>query len=274
MNEETATLQSGEAGEDENQSLLSVEQTENAPKQNVEPNHLESDSDDIPLAVEADADKTPRPENIPSNFWDEKKGQVDVDGLAKSYVELRAKMDSGKHKAPKDGKYDLSSFENLDNDDEMVGDFIEIAKDEGLSQSVVERLTKFYLESQGQLEADYKFRRDEEMGKLGRNAEKVIEATNNWLKRFGSSGVLTNDELSAIGNASNSATFVSAINKIRRSYNEPGIPSVASTEIETTSISDIESMMGDPRYGVDMGYTNKVERMVYEMNGEAFPTKN
>ena len=36
-------------------------------------------------------------------------------------------------------------------------------------------------------------------------------------------------------------------------------------------MSDIEDMMRDERYGSDPAFTQKVERMVYEMNGEQYP---
>ena len=90
--------------------------------------------------------------------------------------------------------------------------------------------------------------------------------------RFHSSKVLNDSELEAIANASSNAAFISAMNKIRKSYNEPDIPSAAAqSEVEPTSMSDIEDMMRDERYGSDPAFTQKVERMVYEMNGEQYP---
>ena len=35
-------------------------------------------------------------------------------------------------------------------------------------------------------------------------------------------------------------------------------------------MNDIQSLMRDPKYGVDAAYTESVERKVYEMNGEPY----
>jgi hypothetical protein len=147
-------------------------------------------------------------------------------------------------------------------------DFLEIAKDENLSQGLVERLTSFYMEATGAVETEVKFRRDEEMSKLGRNADKVVQSMDNWLSKMNTAGVLNNVELEAVANASTNAAFISALNKIRRSYNEPDIPSVSDTSPDAVSMDDITQMITDPKYGVDMAFTRQVERKVYEMHGE------
>ena len=71
-----------------------------------------------------------------------------------------------------------------------------------------------------------------------------------------------------MANASTNAAFISALNKIRRSYNEPDIPSVSDTSPDAVSMDDITQMITDPKYGVDMAFTRQVERKVYEMHGE------
>ena len=253
------------AGSNENPGLLSVKPIENeAVENNDEISHLVQETDEL-VAAEPTA-PAERPENIPEQFW--KDGAVDSDGMAKAYSDLRAKMDSGKHKPPKDGKYDLSSFESLNEGDETMEDFLEIAKDENLSQGLVERLTSFYMEATGAVETEVKFRRDEEMSKLGRNADKVVQSMDNWLSKMNTAGVLNNVELEAVANASTNAAFISALNKIRRSYNEPDIPSVSDTSPDAVSMDDITQMITDPKYGVDMAFTRQVERKVYEMHGE------
>lgn len=50
------------------------------------------------LASQQAASQPQRPEHIPEQFWDAEKGVARVEDLAKSYAELRSKMDSGKAK--------------------------------------------------------------------------------------------------------------------------------------------------------------------------------
>nr|AKH47283.1 hypothetical protein [uncultured marine virus] len=267
MTDETLTVEGDnqEAATDDNQSLLNVKSIEPETEEYEAPPHVEGDE---PEAVAEPAEK---PEYIDDQFWNAEKGELDAEKLATSYKELRAKMSAGKHKAPADGKYSVDELGDIDADDPMLADFLDIAKDEGFSQDQFERLTKFYLESQGALNEEIKYRRDEEMGKLGRNAEKIIGSMDAWLTKFGTSGTLSNDELEAIANASNNATFINAMNKIRRSYGESDIPPAsASMDVGATTMDEIQELMADPRYGQDMAYTSRVEKKVYALHGESF----
>jgi hypothetical protein len=253
------------AGADDNQSLLSakpVETNEAAPADEVP--HLVRESDS--LVEEQSEQPAERPANIPEQFW--KDGSVDTDAMAKAYSDLRSKMDSGKHKAPKDGKYSLDAVEGVDAEDPTLGEFLEIARDEGLSQGAFERLTNFYMQQMGALDEEITYRRDQEMAKLGRNADKVIASMDNWLTKMNTAGVLSAAEMESIANASTNATFISALNKIRRSYNEPDIPRSDVVEPDAITMDDIQVMMADPKYGVDPAFTRQVERKVYEMHGE------
>ncbi len=147
----------------------------------------------------------------------------------------------------------------------MLGEFLDIAGDEGLSQEQVAKILRVYVDTHAQAQTDMQ----EERAKLGRNADRIIESMDGWLTNFGKSGVLSDNELDAIANAATNANFINAMNKIRKSYQEPDIPSVeASMEAQPTTMDEIQSLMSDPRYGVDMHYTNQVEQKVYQMHGE------
>ena len=120
-------------------------------------------------------------------------------------------------------------------------------------------------------EEQVEYERTQEVEKLGRNAERIINSTNDWLGRLSSSGVLAEPELQAIVGAAQNATIVKALDKIRKSYNEPTIPAVAvTTDSPAITMDDIQSMMADPRYGQDMAFTKNVERQVYALHGESF----
>jgi hypothetical protein len=138
-----------------------------------------------------------------------------------------------------------------------------------LSQDQFDQLVELYANHVGALEEKVTINREQEMKKLGRNADKVIQSTEQWLTKMHNAGTLNNDELEAIGRASNNAAFISALSKIRASYMETDIPGIEMQESQKMSMTDVQSMMADPKYGKDPAFTKKVEDMVYSMFGEA-----
>ncbi len=254
------------------ETLLDVTPPEEPSPEVETPTHLAKDPEDENVRTpEPTKTAVERPSHIPATFWNEETGETDIDGLAKAYDEIRNLVAKGKHKVPDDGRYDLSDISGIDHEDETLTSFLEIAKDESLSQAAVERITKFYLETNQAADEEMQLSKQAEIEKLGRNAERIIASTGSWLNRLSESGVLSAPELEALVGASRHAVFVSALDKIRKSYNEPGIPTVnQSIEPSSITLDDIQSMMADPRYGVDMGYTKGVERKVHEMHGEEY----
>jgi hypothetical protein len=257
---------------DDSGSLLNVKPAEKstAKMDDLSAPHLEVDPNDKAQEVDsAEELDFVRPEFFPENFWDEESGP-DVEGLAKAYSELRAKMSAGKHKAPKDGKYEITSLKDrgVADDDPMLKDFVGLAKEQGLSQEQFDQMIDLYTGHMGAMEDQIKTSRDAEMKKLGRNADKIVQSTEQWLTKMQTSGTLNQDEIEAIGRASNNASFISALHKIRGSYMETDIPGLEMQENQKVSLNDVQSMMADPKYGKDPAYTKKVEDMVYSMYGE------
>lgn len=257
---------------DDSGSLLNVKPAEKstAKMDDLSAPHLEVDPNDKPQEVDSDEELDfVRPEFFPENFWDEESGP-DVEGLAKAYSELRAKMSAGKHKAPKDGKYEITNLKDrgVTDDDPMLKDFVGLAKEQGLSQEQFDQMIDLYTGHMGAMQDQAKTSRDSEMKKLGRNGEKIVQSTEQWLTKMQSSGTLNQDEIEAIGRASNNASFISALHKIRGSYMETDIPGLEMQENQKVSLNDVQSMMADPKYGKDPSYTKKVEDMVYSMYGE------
>ena len=276
---EAVAAENQEASENENQSLLNVtldeektEETADVEESSI--NHLASGDDEEPTvkAAEEDEKKEPaeKPEGIADAHWDAEKGEVKVDELSKAYQELRNKMATGKHKPPKDGVYKTDFIENVEPDDPMMGQFIDIAKENNMSQELVEQLAGFYVKSQQEIQEQVTYKREEEAKKLGNNGDAIIKNMNTWLMKFHSSGTLSNEEVQAIADASTNAAFITGFNKIRRSYGEQTIPSADTQEVDTTTMSDIESLMADKRYGVDANFTKSVEKKVYDLHGEKY----
>jgi hypothetical protein len=153
-------------------------------------------------------------------------------------------------------------------DDPMLKDFVGLAKDQGLSQEQFDQMIDLYTNHMGAADEQMKTSRDAEMKKLGRNADKIVQSTEQWLVKMQNAGTLNQGEIEAIGRASNNASFISALHKIRASYMETDIPGLEMQESQKASMSDVQSMMADPKYGKDAAYTKKVEDMVYSMFGE------
>jgi galactitol-specific phosphotransferase system IIB component len=267
--DETTVEQTTETETKESSGLLSPDlnnQEENAEGESID--HLANTEE----KGEADdnIDWGERPEWMPEQFWDEENGP-DLENLAKSYQELRAKMSSGKHKAPKDGKYDISSLADhgVDEDDPLLGEFKGFAKENGLSQDQFDQITQMYMNHVGEIMDKAETDKEAEMAKLGRNSEKVINGLNQWLTKLGTSGALSHEEVDAIASKADSAEFIVALNKIRQSYGEQAIPDATIQEGNAETKSDLDAMVADPRYGKDMAYTQKVERKFMEFFGEA-----
>ena len=211
-----------------------------------------------------------RPEWIPQQFWSEDDGP-DVEGVFKAYNEIRTKMSQGLHKAPKDGEYamDVMSDAGIEEGDEMADGYLELAKKHGISQDAFNEIASLYFNSVGEMSDNVQTTIAEEKAKLGRNADRVIAETDRWLTKMGTSGVISQDEMEAIANASSNASFISGLNKIRQSYNEMPIPSIDTQEGMSMTRQDRDDMVADPRYGVDKAFTRGVEQKFMQFFGEA-----
>ena len=222
-----------------------------------------------------------RPDWMPESHWSPENGP-DIEGMAtelatvnKDYKELRTKMSQGLHKAPKDGNYESTVLAEagVESDDPLLTGFIEVAKEHGISQDAFNEISNLVLAVAGETEEDARTTVAQERAKLGRNAEKIIAETDQWLMKLGpgknNSGVLDHSEMEALANASTNGHFISAMNKIRQSYNEQPMPGIDVMEGQAITRQELDSMVADPRYGVDMAFTSDVEQKVMQAYGEA-----
>jgi len=253
--------------EEEQTSLLDVEQPVSEESEPEAMPHL-AQTEEAPVE-EGDFEWGERPDFMEGleQFWTTEDGP-DLEGLAKSYTELRSKMSQGKHKAPKDGNYDMASAEGVEDDDPLLNDFVSFAKDNGLSQDQFDQIIGMYMNHVGELTESIELDVQAEMDKLGKNGEKMLKATSQWIGKLQSSGVLTDAETNAIIDAASKAEFVTAFNKIREINGEQSIPSIDVMEGHQENLADLQAMLADPRYGKDMHYTQQVERKFYEYHGE------
>jgi hypothetical protein len=258
--------QESEAPQEGTNSLLSVAQPEAPVAEGEAMPHM---ANDAPAPTEAEFEWGDRPDWMPENFWSNDEGP-DLEALAKSYAELRTKFSQGKHNAPKDGKYDVAQLKDhgISDDDPLLNDFSGFAKENGLSQEQFDQVTKMYMQHMGDMFEKTETNVQQEISKLGKNADRVISNTSQWLQKMETSGVLSSEEADALAAAATSANFVKALNKIRDSYGEKSIPAVEIQEGNAYSRADLDALVADPRYGKDMSYTKQVERKFMEFFGE------
>lgn len=269
MSEDMSVSENTEAAAEESGSLLSPEigqeTTEPTPEESSVP-HLEGTEE---AAADDEIDWGDRPDWMPEQFWDDKDGPA-LEEMAKSYNELRAKMSAGKHKAPKDGAYDLAALKDhgIADDDPLLTDFKGFAVENGLSQDQFDQITQMYMQHMGEMMDQAETSREAEIAKLGPKGEKVIEGLNQWLTKLGNSGALPPEQVDAIAKSANNADMIKALQNIRSIYGEKSIPDVAVQEGTGYSKDELMSMMNDPRYGKDMAFTNDVQAKWYKLHGE------
>jgi len=202
-----------------------------------------------------------KPDYLPDNFWNKDKNEVDIEALSKSWSDLRKTISKGAHKAPPEGKYDLSSFgDNADNLP-MVPVFKEWAAKNGVSQAAFDELagslTGMVAEAQGgQVQIDAAAERKS----LGPNADAQINGMVSWARGLVNKGVWSAEDFEEFKIMGGTAKGLKALQKIRSAY-EGSIP-VESAPIDgMPTDQELQAMVGDPKYQNDPNYRAKVERM-------------
>jgi len=172
-----------------------------------------------------------RPEFIPEKFWDGEKGEVRLEGLAKSYGELeknRVNPDKLKEQWEEErlasrpdtsADYALPDDERFDADalaaSPIVATFRDIAHQAGMNQDQFnEGLVKYAEVYQAQLQEQA----TKEIEALGENAQTRLDAARQWAEANFKDG-----ELEAIQQIATTAAGVSVLERFMKSTRESGI---------------------------------------------------
>ena len=230
--------------------------TEEAPMRATEPT-----PDELATQEAAEEEQIERPDYYPEKFWDE--DGPDIEKLAKSYNELQKQFSQGKHKVPEDG-YDIQGLvdQGADPEDAMLGEYQAWAKENGVSQAAFEQLAEKYLSMNGQIQEVEQRTRQEEMSKLGENANEKISMAERLLTK----APLTNNEREAMANSLNSAEAINAFLKYHQSLTNEGIPVQPMAEKPQMTQADLEAAIADPRWLTDAAYRSKFEKQWMEAN--------
>ncbi len=202
-----------------------------------------------------------KPDWWPENFWDKDKNEPDLEGMAKSWKDMRKIVSKGAHKAPPEGKYDLSAFGEKAEELPMVPVFKDWAAKNGVSQAAFDELagtlTNMAMDAMGnQPEIDAAAERKA----LGPNADAQINGMVNWARGLVNKGVWSPEDFEEFKIMGGTARGLKALQKIRSAY-EGNIP-IESTPIDGMPTDlELQQMVGDPKYKTDPAYRQKVERL-------------
>lgn len=216
-------------------------------------------ADGATTATQTGAPKT-KPEYLPDNFWNPDKGEPDLEGMAKSWRDLRAKISQGKHNAPADGKYDVSAFGDGAEENQMAKTITGWAKENGLSQAQFDDLVSQLQTNAKEMMAGEIIDPAEEVKQLGPNGQAIINGMVDWARGLVKKGVWSADDFEEFKIMGGTARGLNALMKIREAY-EGRVPIETAPVEGAPSKEELYAMVGDPRYKTDAAYRQKVERM-------------
>jgi hypothetical protein len=202
-----------------------------------------------------------RPDWWPENFWKKDESAPDLEGIAKSYQEMRKMVSQGKHKAPADGNYDTSAFGSVPDDDPIKSHVLGWAKEYGVSQLALDALVKDVVAMQGEQQEVATRSIEEERKSLGPNADAMVKSAVDWASGLVRKGIWGKDDFEEFKYAAGTAKGLRMMLKLRETYEGTRIP-VQSTPMEgAPSKDELYAMVGDPKYKTDPAYRAKVERL-------------
>jgi hypothetical protein len=223
---------------------------------------VDTKQEDIPHLEATAEDDGPleRPDWWPENFWKKDDAEPDLEAIAKSWTDLRKQISQGKHKAPEDGKYDLSSFGDTPDDDPVKGHVSKWAQEYGVSQLALDALVGPIIEMGGEEVERVQFDAAAEKKSLGPNADTIIKGMTEWGAGLVKKGIWGKDDFEEFKVMGGTANGIKALMKLRESY-EGRIPTQSAPVDGAPSKDELYAMVGDPKYKSDPAYRSKVERM-------------
>ena len=243
-------------------------------------------AEDKAAAAAAASGVKPRPAEIPEQFWDKAKGEVNTAAALKSYAESQSqvtklveenkKLKGASPKAPakaEDYKFEAPADmkDAIKSDDPGLGVFRKVAHKMGVSQEQFQAgLTEFLTEAKAFMPEPVDTKA--EMAKLGPNAQAVMDAVYGWGKGLVSSGLWSDDEFNEVVIMGSTATGLKALNKLRERSGEKPIPLNAALEGDLPSKEELYAAKRDPRYRpgsdkYDPEFKKKIDRQFDQVFG-------
>jgi hypothetical protein len=252
---DTATVEPGTSG------LLDNVQASDEAK-TINPQSVEIDHKAADPSAPAPEDPLERPDYWPENFWRKDENEPDLEGIAKSWTDLRKQISQGKHKAPADGKYDLKVFGEEAETNPMATTLSSWAKDNGLSQTAFDDLVGNLQTQAKELMQGDMIDPAAEMKQLGPNGGAIVNGMVDWARGLVNKGVWSKDDFEEFKIMGGTARGITALMKVREAY-EGRVPTQSAPLEGAPSKDELYQMVNDPRYKTDTAYRQKVEKMFH-----------
>lgn len=204
-------------------------------------------------------DPLERPDYWPENFWNKEKNEPDLEGIAKSWRDLRGKISKGQHNAPANGQYSLEAFGEAADESPMAKALTDWAKDNGLSQAAFDDLVGKFKEVAEEVQGPV-IDPNEELKRLGPNGQAMIQGMADWGRGMVKKGVFSNEDWEEFKIANGTAAGLRMMMKLRESY-EGRVPIQSMPIDNAPSKEELYAMVADPKYKTDAAYRQKVERL-------------
>ena len=252
---DTATVEPGATGLLDNVQVN--DETKAESPQATEISHKAAD----PSAPEPE-DPLERPDFWPENFWKKDSNEPDLEGIAKSWSDLRKQISQGKHKAPTDGKYDLKAFGEEADTNPIATTLSGWAKENGLSQAAFDDLVGNLQTQAKELMSGDMVDPEAEMKQLGPKGGAIVNGMVDWARGLVNKGVWSKDDFEEFKIMGGTARGITALMKVREAY-EGRVPTQSAPLEGAPSKDELYQMVQDPRYKTDPGYRQKVEKMFH-----------
>lgn len=217
--------------------------------------------------AEEDDGPLEKPDFWPENFWKKDTSEPDLEGIAKSWSDLRKTIAQGKHKPPADGKYDTSAFGAIPEDDPVRTHIMGWASKYGMSQAALDDLVGEVVKMGGDQQEMLSRSVKQEKEALGPNADAMIKGMVEWASGLVKKGIWGKDDFEEFKVMGGTANGLKALMKLRETYEGTRIPTNSIPISGAPSKEELYQMVNDPKYKSDPAYRQKVERMFAQTFG-------
>lgn len=207
---------------------------------------------------------TERPDWLPENFW--KDSKPDLEGMAKSWKDLRAKISRGEHNAPADGNYKLDALgDGYDADNPIAGTLTSWAKENGLSQAQFDDLAGKLISQSRELMDQDTVDPKRELEALGPNGTAIVSGMVDWARGLVAKEIWTKEDFEEFKIMGGTARGLNVLLKLRSAY-EGRVPIESAPMEGQMTKADLESMVADPRWNSDPNWRQQQEKKWFAAN--------
>lgn len=207
---------------------------------------------------------TERPDWLPENFWKENK--PDLEGMAKSWRDLRAKISKGEHNAPADGNYKLDAMgEGYNAENPIAGTLVSWAKENGISQAQFDELAGRLATQAREVMQQEAVDPKAEMEQLGPNGNAIVTGMVDWARGLVAKDIWSKEDFDEFKIMGGTARGITALMKLRSAY-EGRVP-VESAPLEgQMTKDDLSRLVSDPRWNSDPAWRQQQEKKWLDAN--------